>query len=158
MARLSDLSRPILTTLSPGWPRDAVEQLLDFAALGEVAAGEAHRLGLRAEFLQPVRIGILVDAVKAGPVAALEFERDDLVGQQHEFLDELVRDVVLGFLEMRGDAEVVDAHFHLGEIEIERALGEAAFAQHLRHGVERVEMLAERRRRPACCSSAKASL
>ena len=98
-----------------------------------------------------------MDAVKAGPPASLQFERDDLVGQEHEFLDELVRDVVLGLLEMGRDAELVDAHLDLGKIEIERALGEAPLAQHLRHVVERMETACPAAWWPACCNCAKAS-
>src|SRR5271163_3088752 len=67
-----------------------IEQLLDFSALGQVTAGKAHRLGLGAKFQQPARIGILVDAVEARSPASLQLKGHDLVGQQHELLDELM--------------------------------------------------------------------
>ena len=105
------------------------EELLQFAALREVAGAEAVGRGDFAEVGEPVGIGIFVDAIDGGRVAVLEFPGHDFIRREHAFLDELVGNVVLHLLQPRGAALVIEPHFHLGKIEIERAGGEAVLAQ-----------------------------
>ena len=60
----------------------------------------------------------------------LQLARNRFVGREHEFLDQLMRFVVLDSLEtQRASGLFVDDHFHFRKIEVERAVGETAPAQ-----------------------------
>ena len=70
---------------------------MKFAALGEVAGADPLRGSEIAELQELLVVRFFVDTVERGLLAVLEFAGHQLVGEQHEFLDELVRDVVLDF-------------------------------------------------------------
>lgn len=82
-----------------------------------------------AEFLEAFGVGGFMDAVDGGLAAEFDFAGDEFVGQEHEFFDELVGDVVFYFFEADGQAVGVKDDFDFGEVEVEGAILEAGFAQ-----------------------------
>ena len=114
-----------------------IDQLLEMfrphRASGRAEA-VAKRLDELFEFRDLLLVRRLVDAMQRGHPLLDEVFRHRLVRQQHELLDETMRDVAL-----RGDdrfdfAVLRQDHFRLGEIEIDRAAPPAT-------GVENLEQL-----------------
>jgi hypothetical protein len=68
-------------------------------------------------------VGIVVHAVERGQVVAAGEAGDGLVGEEHEFLDELVALVVVDELDAVSVAGGVDEDFGLRHVEIEAAAG-----------------------------------
>ena len=62
-----------------------------------------------------------MDAVERRDVVVVEMLRDGLVGDQHELLDEAVRDVALGGDDRLDHALVVEDDLGLLQIEVDRA-------------------------------------
>ena len=69
-------------------------------------------------FRQLLRIGILVDAVNRRDEPVFQLARDSFVGGQHEFLDELMRFVVLDSFERDWFSIFVETDFYLGKIKV----------------------------------------
>ena len=97
--------------------------------MGEVAGADALRGGEFPELGQLLGIRLLVDSVNGGLLAVLELAGDEFVGEEHEFLDELVGNVVLHPLEPHGAAGFVEPDFDFRKFQIEGSGGEAFFAQ-----------------------------
>ena len=85
--------------------------------------------GKFAELKQLVWIRLFVNAIERRLAAGLELAADKLVGEQHHFLDKLVRDVVLDPFEADRPALIVEPDFELREIKVERAGGKPFLAQ-----------------------------
>jgi len=64
--------------------------------------------GLFLEVEEAVGVGVFVDAVEGGFVALVEDAGDGFVGDEHEFLDELVGFVVDFFFDASGGAVFVE--------------------------------------------------
>ncbi len=102
---------------------------------------------------QLLRLRIFVHAIDRGDEAIFQFPRHRFVGREHEFLDQLVRFIVLDSLQPDRLARFIEAHFHFREIEIERAGFETAPAQERRQfpgDVQAFAQLVLRRRLQNC--------
>ena len=115
------------------------EEALEFAALGEVAGAKSVAGGQFAKIGEAIRIGIFVNPVDGRDVAILQRLGHDLIGGEHALLDELMRNIVFHLLEPDGATFRIKPDFDLGEIEIERAGGEAILAEE-RGGVPECEL------------------
>ena len=85
----------------------------------------AERLSVFAKVAEFFQIGIFVNPVNSRNLRRANLSRDRFVGGEHEFFDELMRNVVDVFLNANWPALFVEAHFDFREIEIQRAGGEA---------------------------------
>ena len=83
----------------------------------ETVAESAHEL---LELLDLQRIRILVDAEQAGHIVVVEVLRHRFVGDEHELLDDPVRDVALERDDRLDHALVVQHDFRLLQIEVDR--------------------------------------
>ena len=92
------------------------------------------------ELLHFQGIGLLVDAVQARHPAPLDERRHGFVRQQHELFDQLVRDVPLGFHDRFNLACIVEDHFRLGQIEVNRPAPFPARVQHLEQLPHQLEL------------------
>src|SRR5262249_44178651 len=72
-----------------------------------------------------VRIWIFMNAVYRWNCALLQFACDGFVCRQHEFFDQLMRFIVLYTLQSDRLALLIDPHFYLGKIEVQRAVVES---------------------------------
>ncbi len=97
-----------------------------------------------AVFLEPLVVRRLVDAVERRAVHGHQARRHGFVGQQHELLDELVRNVVLDLLHAQHPPALVEADLGLGEIEVQGAGLETRAADLLGQGIGVVEHLLDR--------------
>ncbi len=95
-------------------------------------------------FLQAFLVGRLVDAVNRRAIQAHQPRGDGFIGQQHAFLDELVGDVVLDFLDAQHPAGVIQANLGFRKVQVQRAGLEAGAANLLRQGVGVVQHALER--------------
>ena len=77
-------------------------------------------------FLQAGLIGCFVNPVHGGPVPVIEMAGHGFIGQEHEFLDQLVGFVGGLFFNPVGSALGVEQDAKFWEIEIEGARGKAA--------------------------------
>ena len=100
---------------------------MKLGAVREVAGADALRCGEFPEFGEFVGVRLLVDAVNGWLLPGLEFAGDELIGEEHEFIDELVGNVVLHPLESHGAAGFVEPDLDFRKLEIERSCGEAFF-------------------------------
>jgi hypothetical protein len=89
--------------------------------------------------LKPAAVGQIT--VDPGAVQVDEPGRHGLVGQQHVFLDQLMRDIVLDALDAQHFAVLVEPDLVLREVEIKRAVLEAMMTYLLRHGVRIMQHL-----------------
>src|SRR5207245_2650523 len=93
---------------------------------GETVAESGDEL-LELRDLQDVRL--LVDTVQRRRAGRLEMRGDRLVGEQHELLDQSMRDVPLQRDDRLDDAALVDDDFGLVQIEIDRSAPPAGVVQ-----------------------------
>ena len=117
-----------MSTGASGWSRERLEQVAELLRVARVLDVEvdAERLAHRREAVELLLVRRRVDAVDGRDVALLAPAGDDLVGQEHQLLDELV-----GLLDARvaGAAHDVDRlarrlvedDLRLGQLEVERA-------------------------------------
>ncbi len=105
----------------------------------QVAAAHAVAEHFLAVVVEALFLRRLVDAVDGGAVRLQQPARHGLVGQEHELLDELVGGVVFHALDAQHAALPVEADFVFGEVEVQRAVGEAQLAHALRQGVRVVQ-------------------
>ena len=101
--------------------------------MGEISAGDMVAEHVLTVIIQAFFFGRLVDAIDGGAMGGHESACHRLIGQQHVFLDELMRHIVLDALDAKNLAVVIESDFVLGEIEIERAVFESMAADALRH-------------------------
>ena len=71
------------------------------------------------ELLHLQQVGLLVNAIQPGAAALFEVVGHGLVGQQHELLDDPVRDVALGDDDVLDTAGLVHQHFGLRQVEVD---------------------------------------
>ena len=112
---------------------DAEQQFPQGGATVAGSGAETVEAGEFAEFREFALIRILVHAVGASHAGAAQDGGDGLVGGEHTFLDQLVRDIILDLAQFDGPPGTIEDDLHFGEVEIERTLAEAAFAQTLGH-------------------------
>ena len=106
------------------------EQFLELAAVGEVADFVAEALRVLAEVFQLVEVGILMNPVETGNLRLAQMPGDGFVGDEHEFLDELVRDVIFNLLDAQRLAGfLVQADLDLREVQVEGTVGKPLFPQ-----------------------------
>ncbi len=105
---------------------EPLEETLDFGALSEVSAGHVVAQHFLAIFEESAGVGFLVDAVDGRDLAAHEMGGDGLIGEEHVFLDQLVRHVVLDPVDAGHATVVVEPDLHLREIEFEGTILEPA--------------------------------
>lgn len=117
----------------------AMQEALDFGALGEVAAGDIVGEDLLAVFAEAPFIGGLVDAVNGRDARLDEAAGDGLVGKEHVLLDELVGFVVFDLLDPFHATLVIEADLHFREIQGEGSFAKATLAQALGQAVGVVE-------------------
>src|ERR1051325_10636960 len=127
---LQALEKPDFQSLLFRFAAKGFEEPLQLAAIGQVAGLKSvtdHDLAILTQLFW---IGRLVDAKDGRDETMLKLARDRFVGREHEFFDQLMRLVVLDSLETeRAAARLIDDHFHLRKIEIERTVRKAALAQ-----------------------------
>ena len=75
---------------------------------------------LLAIFLQPPFVRLLMHPVNRRHLLAHQPARHRLVGQQHEFLDQLMGNVVLHLLDALHPALFIQPDFHFGKIQVQR--------------------------------------
>ena len=107
-----------------GQPVELLEQALDFAAVGKVAALDFVAEDFFAKFLEPFFVRRFVDAIHCRAMLSHQAGGGGFVGQKHELFDELMRDVVVGFFDARNSAFVVQKDFGFGKVEVKRASAE----------------------------------
>ena len=73
-----------------------------------------------------------MDTVEAGDALRLEMVRDDLVGREHEFFDQAMRDVAFGARDALHQSEFVELDDRLGQIEVDRSAALAFAVENLR--------------------------
>ena len=112
-----------------GFALEAVEELLEFRAMTEVTRLHAVGGGEFPIVVELLGLRLLVDAVDVWLFAVLEMARDQLVGEKHQLLDELVGDVVLDQFELHGVTLLVEPDLNLGHLEIECPGREALLPQ-----------------------------
>ena len=115
------LEKSELESVLLGQAANLCQEPLDLDAIRQVAGLQAVAEGEFAEFLEPFGIGVGVDTVDRWEEPVLDLAGDDFVRREHEFLDELVGDIVLDLLEPDGMALVIQPDLDLRKIEIERA-------------------------------------
>ena len=86
-----------------------------------------------------------MDAVEPGHVARVEELRHRLVGEQHELLDDAVRDVPLGGDDRLDPPLLVEHDLRLVEVEVDRAEPPAPVVQDLEQLAHPLEHRHERR-------------
>ena len=99
----------------------------------------SERLRQRLKFQNFLGIGFFVDAMQRSDAARFEVARDGLIGGQHEFLDQAVRDVALAADDAGHLPGVVKFNYLLGQIEIDRAKPRAPRVENqgeVAHGAE----------------------
>lgn len=74
-------------------------------------------------------IGRFMNAVEGGDLPTFQMGGNAFVGQEHEFFDELMGDVVGDFFEADGPTGGVAVDFDFGKVEVEGALLEASSAK-----------------------------
>ena len=84
-----------------------------------------------------------MDSINGWLLLVFQFAGDEFVGEKHEFLDELVRNVVLHLLQPDRLTEFVETHLKLGKLEIERPGVKALAAQERGEIPGRVEFLSQ---------------
>ena len=127
---------------------DPLEQLLevfrpDSRRRRTEAVAEAGDELLEALDLQQVRL--LVHAIERRRRLLLEKRRDGFVGQEHELLDQAMRDVPLERDDRLDHAALVDDHFGLVQIEVDRPAPAARVVQDLKEVAHQLEHRHERR-------------
>ena len=83
----------------------------------------AKGLGVFAKVAKLGQIRIFMNPVNPRDLGIANLACHGLVGRQHEFLNQLVRDVVDVFLNSRGPALFVEPDLDFRKVEIQRALG-----------------------------------
>ena len=83
-------------------------------------------------FLQPLGIGRLVNAINRRVVQRHQTARDGFVGQKHEFLNELMREVVFYLFDPQNLTVVIQKDFRFGKVQVQGAGFEARPADALR--------------------------
>ena len=134
------------------------QKLLQFPPMRHVADLVAEALRVLAEIAELLQVRIFVDAVSTRDLELAHVTGNRFVGRQHEFLDELVGDVVVNLLDTDRFALLVEPDLDLGEIQIERAVREPLLAQ-LRCQPPHLFQLVRQFVASSCdCSRANASL
>ena len=95
------------------------------------AEGISESRGDGFEVVDALGVGLLVNAVEAGDAVRLEMVRDRLVGREHEFFDEAMREVALGAGDGLHQSELVELDDGLGQIEVDRSAALAFAIQDL---------------------------
>ena len=85
-----------------------------------------------AKFVDAARVGFFVDAVDGLLILAHQPRGHGFVGEQHVFLDQLMRNVVLDLFNAQDTALFVEADLGFGKIQRERTVLEAQAANLLR--------------------------
>ena len=80
-----------------------------------------------------------MDAVKAGDAVRLQVMRHRLVGREHEFFYQAMRDVALGAGDGFHQAELVEFDDRLGEIEVDRSAALALAVEDVREITHQLE-------------------
>jgi len=109
----------------------ALQKLLHLGAPGKIAAFDAVGQHFLAIFLETQFIGRLVDPVERGPAALDQFGGDGLVCQKHEFLDQLMRNIISNLFDQKYAAFFIQTDFGFREIQIQRTGLEAGAADAL---------------------------
>ena len=128
-----------LERLADGNLVEARQQFLDFGAAPEVTARDVMGEDFLAIFHEAFFVRLLVDAVDGGLLPRHEAGGDSFIGEEHEFLDELMGNVVLDLLDAKDAALFIEADFAFGEIEFESASLKASAADFLGEIVGLVE-------------------
>ena len=104
-----------------GQTAEFVQQLLHLRRLAQIAAGNMVGQHFLPIFLQPPRIRLLVNPVDCRRAQAHQARRHGFIGQQHAFLDQLMRHIVLIFLNAQNFPLIVQPDFGFGKVEVQRA-------------------------------------
>ena len=97
------------------------------------------------ELLDLQQVGLLVNAIQPGPALLLEVVGHGLVGQQHELLDEPVRDVALGDDDVLDPPGLVHQHFGLRQVEVHRPSAPPPAVEDPEQLVHQIEQRQQRR-------------
>ena len=106
----------------------AFEQLLHFSCFLEISAGEIVTENFFSIVLQSLGVGALVNTIDRGFPHLHEPSCDRLIGEKHEFFDELMRFVVVDLFDAGDASFVIESDLGLREIEIERTVRETPLA------------------------------
>ena len=118
---MSDLRNPILSAGPMGSVPSRCNNFCTSAGWLRLPHGMWWLNTSCAIFLQTPLVRLFVDAINRRRVLAHQPRRHRLVRQQHAFLDQLVRHVVLGLLDAQNVPAFVQPDFGFGKIEVERA-------------------------------------
>ncbi len=115
--------------LEGGTNGEAVEPLqepLDFEPVIEIPGLNVVAEHFLPVFLEAAGIGFFMDAVDGGAFQVEQAGGYGFVREEHEFLDQLMRNVVLDFFDTGNRTVFVETNFHFGKVEREGAGLEAA--------------------------------
>ncbi|MNI74839.1 hypothetical protein D3C73_1309500 [compost metagenome] len=99
----------------------------------------------RHEVLQLLGVRIFMDSIQERNLQPVEMLRHRLIGRQHEFLDDLLRNRALSFDNINGFTVLVYDNLALLEVEIHRAPVHAGVTQLHRQLAHELEVLDQRR-------------
>src|SRR5258708_29932836 len=127
--RLSGVTRALQTFQKPDFQRlffrlaaNRSEKSLDFFSVRKIADLVAKAENEFAILAELFRIGIFMHSVNRWDRVLAQLARNSFVGRKHEFLNQLVRFVVLNALKPNWFAVLIDKNFHFRKIEIERSV------------------------------------
>ena len=112
--------KPDLQRRADGNAVELLQQLGNFRALAQVAAWHLMTQHVLAIFVQAAFIRLLVDAVDRLLIFTHQARGHGFVGEQHVFLNQLMRHVVLHFFQAQNAALFVETDFRFGKIQRER--------------------------------------
>ena len=122
-------------------PGEAGQKSPGLFLVGQIACTQSCQGRLRPQIVEFFVVRLLVDPVHGLCPATLDLLRHGLVGQQHEFLDQLMGDVVLNSAHFADPPLRVEEHLVLRHVEIQRTGAEPGLAQFLREPVGVVQHL-----------------
>src|SRR5262249_36561224 len=127
---LQTFQQPDLQSLLFRLAAKGFDQSLQLASLGQITHFKSMAENEFAIFRQLLGIRVFVYAIDRRDEAVLQVPPHRFVGRDHEFLDQLIRFVILDSFEpQRTTALAIDHHLDLRKIQIERAMSETPAAQ-----------------------------
>ena len=120
------------------------QQLLNFRPLHQIAAGDPMGEHVLTKFLQTMRLRRFVDPVDRRNSHLNQSTRHRFVGEEHEFFDELMGDIVFDALNPQHASLLVEANLVLREVEFKGARLKASLPDMLGEAMGRMQHLLDR--------------
>ena len=91
----------------------------------QIPSAQPHQRSPRPELVELLDVRLVVDTMDRLDASPLDFLRDSFIGQQHEFLDQLMRHIILYPTHFAQSTLSIEQHLMLRHVEIQRARPEA---------------------------------